>query len=108
MVFRAKFPESVCEKKKQFCCLLHIQCFFHCKDDVFDLWYAVVLQNLCVWHGDVHSGNSDSRGIQVVERRTYGYKKKSIEDNLSEQMSGVEHVDISVFSVLNRAVPLQK
>lgn len=79
MVYRVSFLiEGI---KIVFRCLLHIQSLFHCKDDVFDLWYTVVLQNLCIWHGDVHTGNSDSRSIQIIKRRTYSYIKRKTYQN---------------------------
>lgn len=48
---------------------LDIQCLFHRKNDVFDLRYTVVLQNLCVRHGDVHTSHAHSGCIQIIESR---------------------------------------
>ncbi len=50
--------------------MLNIQSLFDGEDDVLDLWYAVVLQNLGVRHWDIYTRDSDRWGVEVIESRT--------------------------------------
>ncbi len=50
--------------------MLNIQSLFDGEDDVLDLRYAVVLQNLGVWHWNIYTRDSDRRGVKVIESRT--------------------------------------
>lgn len=50
--------------------MLNIQSLFNGEDDVLDLWYAVVLQNLGVRHWNINTRDPHRRGVEVVESRT--------------------------------------
>lgn len=61
---------------------LHIQDLLDWEDDVFDLRYTVVLQDLSVGHGDVDTGHADCRGIQVVEGWAWKQDRSLLNINL--------------------------
>lgn len=48
-----------------------VQGLFHWEDDVFNLRQAVVLQDLGVWHGDVHTCHPGDWSVQIVEGGTW-------------------------------------
>lgn len=56
--------------------MLNIQSLFDGEDDVLDLRYAVVLQNLGVRHWNIYTRDSDRRGVKVIESRTLNKKKR--------------------------------